>query len=307
MSIDGKKRLILEFDFAGKILAEEEEEEEEEEAILVLLKDITDLKQAEEELRTKEMQLIHAGRLSSLGEMAAGVAHEINQPLSLISMAAEGTLRDAEKNQFDVNALPKDLNDIMRNVRRIDRIITHMQTFASKPEEIRAVKPEEVLNNTFIMLGEQFKMHDISVSRKIEENLPLIEVDANQLEQIFVNILTNTRQVLGERGEEAEREGKRFEKQLVCRISRDREKEHGWVIFEFADNAYGVPDELKSRIFEPFFTTKEPGKGIGLGLSIAYGIITRSLGGKIWVEDNEMGGASFMLAVPVKKRSASGP
>jgi len=79
------------------------------------------------------------------------------------------------------------------------------------------------------------------------------------------------------------------------------------VVFEFADNAYGVPDELKSRIFEPFFTTKDAGEGTGLGLSIAHSIVTHSLGGKIWVEDNEMEGASFNVAFPVKKRSASGP
>lgn len=72
------------------------------------------------------------------------------------------------------------------------------------------------------------------------------------------------------------------------------------MVFEFADNGYGVPDVIKSRIFEPFFTTKEPGQGTGLGLSIAYNIVTRSLNGRIWVEDNEMGGASFKVALPIK-------
>lgn len=160
-----------------------------------------------------------------------------------------------------------------------------------------------MLNNAFILLGEQFKVHGISVSRKIEENLPLIEVDANQLEQVFVNILTNARQVLDERGEEAEKKGEIFENKLICRISRKRENEHEWVVYEFADNAHGVADELKTRVLEPFFTTKEAGEGTGLGLSIAYSIVTRSLGGEIWVEDNEMGGASFKVALPVKKRT----
>ena len=251
------------------------------------------------ELRAKEMQLIHAGRLSSLGEMAAGVAHEINQPLSLISMAAEGTLRDIEKNHLDISTLPQDLEDIMKNVRRIDRIITHMRTFAREPEEIRVVNSEEVLNHAFILLGELFKRHDISVSCEIEDKLPAIKVDANQLEQVFVNILTNARQVLDERGEEAKKEGTSFEKRLVCGISRERIEEKDYVVCEFADNAYGVQDELKTKVFEPFFTTKEPGEGTGLGLSIAYGIVVRALGGKIWVEDNDKGGASFKVALPV--------
>ncbi|MGB2727490.1 MAG: PAS domain S-box protein [Halobacteriota archaeon] len=251
------------------------------------------------ELRAKEMQLIHAGRLSSLGQMATGVAHEINQPLSIISMAAEGTLRDIEENRFDVNALPRDLEAMMRNVKRIDRIITHMRTFARKQEEWERVEPEEVLNNVFILLGEQFKQHGILFSREIDENLPVIRVDTNQLEQVFVNILTNARQVLDERGEEAKKEGERFEKRLVCGISREREEGTEWVVYDFADNAYGVPEELKMSVFEPFFTTKEPGEGTGLGLSIAYSIVTRSLNGKILVENNDMGGASFKVALPV--------
>ncbi|MBC8520617.1 MAG: hypothetical protein H8D26_01295 [Methanomicrobia archaeon] len=183
----------------------------------------------------------------------------------------------------------------MSNVKRIDRIITHMRTFARKPGEIRAVKPEEVLNNAFILLGEQFKMHGILVSREIDANLPLIKVDANQLEQVFVNILTNARQALDDREEEATKKGESFEKRLVCRISR----QNNMMVYEFVDNAYGVPEEQKMRVFEPFFTTKEPGEGTGLGLSIAYGIVTRPLGGNIWVEDNEMGGASLKVAVPV--------
>ncbi|MGB2727485.1 MAG: PAS domain-containing protein [Halobacteriota archaeon] len=288
--IPGKGALLL--NFAGTVFTTPEGEV----GIYATGRDIT-------ELREKETQLIHAGRLSSLGQMATGIAHEINQPLTVISMAAEGTLRDIEKKRVDVSALPKDLEDIMSNVKRIDRIITHMRTFAREPGEIRAVKPEEVLNNAFILLGEQFKMHAILVSRETEANLPLIEVDANQLEQVFVNILTNARQVLDEREEEAKRKGEIFEKRLVCRISRERENEneHEWVVYEFADNTYGVPEELKMKVFEPFFTTKEPGEGTGLGLSIAYGIVTR-LGGKIWVEDNEMGGASFKVAVPVGER-----
>ena len=262
-------------------------------------RDITEQKREENELRKKELQLVHASRLSSLGEMATAIAHEINQPLSIISMAAEGILRDIKKSRLDVGMFPKDIEDIMNNVKRIDRLITHMRSFARQPEEWRSAKPEELLDNAFIMLDEQFRVHNISVSCETEKNLPAIEVDPHQLEQVFINILTNARQVLDSRGEEAEREGKSFQKQLLCRISRENDR----VVFEFADNADGVPDELKLKIFEPFFTTKEAGEGTGLGLSIAYGIVTRSLGGKIWVEDNEMAGASFKVALPVMSKN----
>ncbi|MBU4340011.1 MAG: PAS domain S-box protein [Euryarchaeota archaeon] len=258
---------------------------------LTIFRDITGI-------LAKERQLAHISRLSSLGEMATGMAHEINQPLSVISLTAEGILRDIKKTRVDMSLLSQDLEDIQRNVRRVDRIITHMRTFARQSGELKAVEPEQILDNAFIMLGEQFRAHSISVSRHIEEALPPIEVDPNQLEQVFINILTNARQVLDEKGEAAERAGESFQKQLKCSILREGD----CVVFEFADNGYGVPDEIKSRIFEPFFTTKEPGQGIGLGLSIAYGIVTQSLKGRIWVKDNENGGASFKVALPIKNK-----
>jgi len=272
--------------------------------IYVSGRDVTEQRQAEEELRAKELQLMHSGRLSSLGEMATGIAHEINQPLSIISMAAEGILRDIKKKRLDVNTLPKDIEDISNNVQRIDGLITHMRTYARRPEEWQSVEPAKLLNDAFVMLGAQFRVHNIAVSREVEEGLPAIEVDPHQVEQVFVNILLNARQVLDERGEEAERERRGFEKRLVCRVSREKIEEGDYAVFEFADNAYGISDDLKTRIFEPFFTTKETGEGTGLGLSIAYGIVTRALSGKIWVEDNEMGGASFKVALPVTPANA---
>jgi signal transduction histidine kinase len=221
-------------------------------------------------------------------------------------MAAEGRLRDIERGRFDVSILPQELNDILKNVRRIDRIITHMRTFARRAGEWESVEPEAVLDNVFILLGEQFRMHEISISREIEADLPAIKIDANQLEQVFVNILTNARQVLDEKAEEAARDGNAFEKRLICGISRVEEEAGEYVVFEFADNAYGVPDELKMRVFDPFFTTKEAGKGTGLGLSIAYSIVTHALGGRIWVEDNQAGGASFKVALRVGELETSG-
>jgi len=260
-------------------------------------RDVTEQKRRQQELREKEIQMAHASRLSSLGEMAAGMAHEINQPLTIISTAAEGILRDIRKDRFDVRLLPQDMQDVLDNVKRIDRLITHMRAFARRPEEWEYVAPAGVLDNAFVIMGGQFQLANVSVSREIEEGLPAIYVNPNQLEQVLINILTNARQALDERAEAAESRGESFQKRLVCRISR----EDNQVVFEVADNGVGVPDEIKTRIFEPFFTTKEVGQGIGLGLSIAYTLLTRSLGGRIWVEDNEMGGANFKVALPIKE------
>lgn len=260
-------------------------------------RDVTEIKRfQQEELKLKDVQLIHAARLSTLGEMATAMAHEINQPLTIISIAAEGISRDIKKNRLDINLIPHDIEEMLDNVKRIDRIITHMRTFARQPEELESVKPEKLLDNAFIMLGAQFRVHNILISRKIDKDLPVVDVDPNQLEQVFINILINARQVLDEKSEQANKDRKSFQKQLRCSIIR----ENDYVVFEFADNAYGVPDEIKMRLFEPFFTTREVGQGTGLGLSIAYNIITHSLGGRIWVEDNEEGGASFKVALPIK-------
>ena len=260
-------------------------------------RDVTEQKRRQQELREKEIQMAHASRLSSLGEMAAGMAHEINQPLTIISTAAEGILRDIHKDRFDMSLLPQDLQDILDSVKRIDRLITHVRAFARRPEEWEYVEPEGVLDNAFVIMGGQFQLANVSVSREIEEGLPAIYVNPNQLEQVLINILTNARQALDERAEAAESRGESFQKRLVCHISRENDQ----VVFEVADNGVGVPDEIKTRIFEPFFTTKEVGQGIGLGLSIAYTLLTRSLGGRIWVEDNEMGGANFKVALPIKE------
>lgn len=286
--------LVLQFDVARIFLAEEKEEEEA--SVVVSLKDITERKKAQEDILVKEIQLAHASKLSTLGEMATAMAHEINQPLALISMAAESILRDIKKNRIDMSLLPQDTEDILHNVRRIDMIITHMRTFARQPGEIQVVEPEQILNNAFIIVGAQLRVHNITVTCHIEEALPPIKVDPNQLEQVFINILTNARLALDEKGERAERAGESFQKQLKCNVLQEGD----YVVFEFADNGCGVPDDIKRRIFEPFFTTKEPGQGTGLGLSIAYGIVTHSHKGRIWVEDNEMGGATFKVALQIK-------
>jgi signal transduction histidine kinase len=174
-----------------------------------------------------------------------------------------------------------------------------MRTFSRQPGEWKLIEPEQILNNTFVILGEQLMVHNILVSRHIEENLPPIKVDINQLEQVFINILTNARQVLDEKERQTKQVGESFQKQIVVSIFKEGED----VVFEFADNGYGIPDKIKSRIFDPFFTTKKTGEGTGLGLSIAYRILTQSLNGRIWIEDNEMRGTSFKVALPIEKEN----
>ena len=293
LSIEVQGKGILYYNLSGTVFATLDGEL----GIYISARDMTEMRRQYDEILAKERQLAHTSRLSTLGEMASAMAHEINQPLSIISMAAEGIFRDIKKDRFDISLLPRDMKDILYSIKRIDKVITHMQTFARQPEEWKLIEPEQILNNAFIIVGEQFKVHKILVSRHIEKNLPPIKVDPNQFEQVFINILINARQVLDEKKRQKEQVGESFQKQMVVNIFQEGED----VVFEFADNGYGVPDGIKSRIFEPFFTTKKAGEGTGLGLSIAYRILNQSLNGRIWVEDNEMRGASFKVALPVAR------
>ncbi|MCG2812606.1 MAG: PAS domain S-box protein, partial [Candidatus Aminicenantes bacterium] len=127
-------------------------------------RDVTEQKSRQQAMREREMQIAHVSRLSSLGEMAAGMAHEINQPLTIISTAAEGILRDIRKDRFNLSLLPQDLQDVLDNVKRIDRLITHVRAFARRPEEWEYVEPEGVLDNAFVVIGGQFQLHNVSVS-----------------------------------------------------------------------------------------------------------------------------------------------
>jgi len=295
LSIEVPGKEILYYSLSGTVFTKLDGQLE----VYISARDTTEVRRQYDEILSKERQLAHTSRLSTLGEMTSAMAHEINQPLSIISMVAEGIFRDIEKDRIDISLLPKDLKDILHSIKRIDRIITHMRTFSRQPWEWKLIEPEQILNNAFIILGEQFKVHSILVSRHIEKNLPPIKIDPNQLEQVFIDILINADQVLYEKKSQKEQLGESFQKQMVVNIFQEGED----VIFEFADNGYGVPDEIKSRIFEPFFTTKDPGEGTGLGLSIAYSILNQSLNGRIWVEDNKMRGASFKVALPIEKEN----
>ena len=293
LPLDKQEKGILYYNFSGIVFTTLDGELR----AYISARDMTGIRRQQDEILEKERQLAlaHTSRLSTLGEMASAMAHEINQPLAIISMVVEGIFRDIQKDRIDISLLPRDMEDILKSIKRIDRIISHMRTFSRQPGEWKIIEPEQILNNTFIILDEQFKADNILVSRHIEENLPPINVDINQLEQVFIIILTNARQVLDEKEKQTKQANKSFQKQMVISIFKEGED----VVFEFADNGYGIPDKIKSRIFDPFFTTKKTGEGTGLGLSIAYRILTQSLNGRIWIEDNEMRGVSFKVALPM--------
>lgn len=244
-------------------------------------------------LQEKQAQLIHSGRLASLGEMASGIAHELNQPLSIIRLYAESlkfSLKKAELLEF---AFQDKLDSIMRSVDRAADIIEHMRGYArtnnSDDEKTCLSKPIE---NALIFFREQFRNHEITLETDYAKDLPKVPVNSQRFEQIAVNLLSNARYAVDKRGELE----KGFQKKVALRVFYDKYKNS--VVFETKDNGIGMDAKEKERCQEPFFTTKEVGEGTGLGLSIVRGII-REFKGTLEIESEKNIGTAMRVRVPI--------
>jgi len=241
-----------------------------------------------------EQQLIQASKMATLGEMATGVAHELNQPLSVIKTASSFFIKKINKKEpLDDEILFNMLQKIDGNVDRTTKIINHMRQFARKSDlDLAKIQLNDVLQRAFEIFSQQLKLRGIEVVWGIEKELPMIMADPSRLEQVFINLLLNARDAIEERW--GSREVEKADKRIVLKTRSD--KQH--VVCEVCDTGVGVPPAIADKIFEPFFTSKEVGKGTGLGLSISYGII-KDCGGNIRVMPNKTAGACFVLNFPL--------
>lgn len=260
----------------------------------VLIATTTDITETVE----KETQLIQASKMTTLGLMAAGMAHEINQPLNVIQICADYFLKMQKKNQAISNEdLRTMANDITANVERATGIIRHVRDFARQSEvrksEININRPIE---DVFKVLGSQIKMHQVELGLDLDPHLPYIMADHNRLEQVFINLVTNAIDAMDEKAELTENTG--YIKRLDIRTHR----ENTHVIITVADNGIGMSNAVKNKLFEPFFTTKKVGKGTGLGVSISYGIV-KDYEGTIDIDSQVGRGTTFKLKFPVSGRS----
>jgi len=225
-------------------------------------------------------QLMRGERLASVGKMAAGAAHEINNPLAVISGRAQMLLKE-EKNEKKAKALRL----IVEQTRRASKILTDLMGFArpampkSEPTNVNFV-----IHHVLSMVENQLKLKNIECKREFAQGLPKILADKHQLEQVFLNIVLNAEHAMEEGGTLT----------VTTALSSAKDK----VIIKFADTGKGIPKESLPHIFEPFFTTKEEGEGTGLGLSMSYGIIT-SHKGTIDVESTVGKGTTFTITLPV--------
>lgn len=258
------------------------------EVLLVTTNDITDRLIAEQ-------QLIQASKMATLGEMATGVAHELNQPLSVIKTASNYLLKKVRNRESIDNDTMETLAEEMdSHVDRASKIINHMREFGRQADVKKAeVRVNDVLQKALEIFSQQLKLREIEVVTDLDEDLPVIMADSNRLEQVFINLLTNARDAIEEKRAVNYHDawGKKI---FLSTAFRDNK-----VIIEVSDTGTGMPESVRNKIFDPFFTTKKAGVGTGLGLSISYGII-RDYEGSIKVESSEKKGSKFVIQFPIK-------
>ena len=243
--------------------------------VQVFLREVTERRRLEQQLRQAE-------KLSALGQLISGVAHELNNPLAVISGYAQLlTMRTGLDQKTHENLLK-----IQRESERASKIVQNFLTFARKhPMEKANVNFNELLAISLELLDYDLRASGVRLVREFQAELPFVFADPNQLEQVFLNLINNAIHAM---------EGSPREKELKIRT----ESSHGLVRVIVIDTGSGIPLSVLNKIFDPFFTTKEGRVGTGLGLSISYNIVKEHLG-TITARNNPEGGATFTLELPV--------
>ncbi|WP_193771338.1 ATP-binding protein [Candidatus Magnetaquicoccus inordinatus] len=250
------------------------------------------LEQSYADKREMEVKMLAASKLATIGEVATGVAHELNQPLTYISTFTQNMEVALQNNSLDLERIKKRIGTVNEQFRRIDEIIRHLQTFGRKDETIggnsmQSIHLSEVVNKTLLFLGERIRLRNITLEKNFADDVPAIAGNMTRLEQIFINFFQNAIHALANRDE------------ATITITIKYLPENQKVQVQFTDNGMGMEPEVRKKIFEPFFTTKGIGEGTGLGLSIVYGIVQEH-GGSITCISEPGIGTTFALLFPAK-------
>lgn len=242
------------------------------------------------ELKESTAQLVQAEKLSALGQLTAGVAHELNQPLNVVKIICQSILRDIHKGQYEKDNVEQDLTEIVEQVNKLAEIIDHMRVFTRRTSGVsrEMIDLNMVIKSTLKFSIQQLKGHNIQLVEDLAPDLPQVIGEPIRLEQVFTNLITNARNVL----DDCEKQGKRIE------IRTYKVDDEQAVAVDVKDNGIGISEELTEKIFQPFYTTKEPGKGTGLGLSVASKIMEEHKG-EIKLESKVGEGATFKVILPI--------
>ena len=258
-------------------------------SFMIIIRDISFRKKME----TKQ---IHADRMANLGEMASGIAHEINQPLNIISMVMDKILFETNKTEtVNLEFLKTKSEKIFENIIRIRNIIDHVRAFSRSHENyvLTAFDINASIENATSMIIEQYKHLGITVTLNLDKRIPQIVGNTYKLEQVIVNLLTNAKDAIIEKKNN-------YEEFNELKISIQTYQENQYLIIEIADNGIGIENEDLHNIMLPFYTTKEEGKGTGLGLSICYQII-KEMKGTIEIMSNMSNGTIIKLILNIQK------
>lgn len=251
-----------------------------------------ELERAHMELKSAQEALVQAGKLAALGELAAGVAHELNQPLSGI-LGFSQELESVLKGKGAEALILDHLQEISKNAVRMKKIIQQLREFTRKSvEDFQNTDLVNVIRESMRLLDQQFRSRGIDVRVDSATDLPKVYCNPFQLEQVFINLFTNARDAIEARGG-----GGHISIQLR-RSPADRR----FVEIEFRDDGCGMDQEAQKRAFEPFYTTKEVGRGTGLGLSVSYGILSK-INGSAVIESEPGKGTTFQIRLPIDYRT----
>jgi len=281
-------------------------------ATLVFVSDVTLRKTAEDELNKlnlhlenrirEEVQkveqqqqlLIQKSKLESMGELAAGLAHEINQPLGGISMGLDNILYKLNENELTNDYLVSKISVLFKDIERIRNIINHVRVFSRDQQSIQKEKVEvsKIVNNTLSLVEKQFNSEHIQIQTSLGNEPVFIYANPYRVEQVLLNLLSNSRYAVNKKSSRGA--GSNYKKKVVIKI----DVKSNLVLISIEDNGIGMKDEIKNKIFEPFFTTKDLESGTGIGLSISYGIVKES-NGRIFAQSAPNKGTKMFVELPI--------
>lgn len=240
-----------------------------------ILRDLTEIKMRKEQIQQSE-------RLATIGHMAAGVAHEVGNPLTAISSLVQVCQRKTD-DEFLQNQLKK----VREHIQRINKIVRDLVDF-SRPSSMQKENADinEIINSAVGLLEHDARCRDVNFERNLADDLPVVSIVPDQIHQVLVNLLLNAVDAMKDEPDP--------------KVTISTAKEDSEIVLKVTDNGKGIKEEHQSRIFEPFFTTKEVGTGTGLGLAVSHGIINK-MGGSIRAESEYGEGTTFFITIPTEK------
>ena len=275
----------IEVEMSAAIIYDEKGNES---ATMAIYNDLRDKSKVEKELKLTQRQLAQSEKMASLGQLAAGVAHEINNPLTGILFYASLLL---ERSDID-ESMREDLGYVLEDANRCKEIVKNLLVYSrSSGSEKKTIQFNEILEQSLTLLRDQKKFRNIKIKKHLSDEMMLINADTNKLNQVLINLVINAADAMNGAG--------------TITLTTYKEKSLGKVFLEVKDKGKGIPHKDLPKIFDPFFTTKEVGKSTGLGLSIVYGIIEEH-GARISVKKTGSKGTTFILEFPMYFASGKG-